>query len=97
MSDLCTPGEEYDSLERWWVVEEIFNESGDVGCRLQSYAAKLILGRERGGAKSGRERERGGRGEREGEREGEGERGRGRERKGEGGQKNQIMRSYKII
>ena len=53
VSDLCTPGEQYDSLECWWVVEEIFNERGDVGSSLQSYAAKLILGRER---ERGRER-----------------------------------------
>ena len=47
MSDLCTPREQDDSLESWRVVKEVLDERGDVGGRLQRYAAKLVLWGER--------------------------------------------------
>ena len=47
MSDLCTPREQDDSLESWRVVKEVLDERGDIGGRLQRYATKLVLWRER--------------------------------------------------
>ena len=47
MSDLCTPREQDDSLESWRVVKEVLDERGDIGSRLQRYATKLVLWRER--------------------------------------------------